>query len=85
MSRLLVVPFLVLSLATPAFATENSNRTKNNNYPIVLVRGYEVYTATVGPIVSNWDRACELYAYIKGGRVDYGKIHSEKYGHSRYR
>ena len=31
-----------------------------------------------------WDRACELYAKIKGGRVDYGKVHSEKFGHDRY-
>ncbi len=46
--------------------------------------GYETYAATVGPYASNWDRACELYAYIKGGRVDYGKSHAEKYGHSRY-
>jgi triacylglycerol lipase len=46
--------------------------------------GYEVYTAVVGPYSSNWDRACELYAYIKGGTVDYGKAHSEKYGHERY-
>lgn len=46
--------------------------------------GYETYTATVGPFSSNWDRACELYAYIKGGTVDYGKSHSEQYGHSRY-
>ncbi|WFD10579.1 esterase/lipase family protein [Tepidibacter hydrothermalis] len=46
--------------------------------------GYETYTATVSPFASNWDRACELYAYIKGGTVDYGKYHSEKYGHSRY-
>ena len=46
--------------------------------------GYEVYTATVGPISSNWDRACELYAYIVGGTVDYGEAHSSKYGHDRY-
>ncbi|MCY6959814.1 esterase/lipase family protein [Clostridium brassicae] len=46
--------------------------------------GYEVYTATVGPVSSNWDRACELYAYIVGGRVDYGAAHAEKYGHARY-
>ncbi|SFD42424.1 esterase/lipase family protein [Clostridium uliginosum] len=46
--------------------------------------GYEVYTATVGPVSSNWDRACELYASIVGGRVDYGAAHAEKYGHSRY-
>ncbi|MBM7622818.1 esterase/lipase family protein [Sporohalobacter salinus] len=46
--------------------------------------GYNVKTAVVGPFSSNWDRACELYAYIKGGTVDYGKAHAEKYGHDRY-
>lgn len=46
--------------------------------------GFEVYTPTVGPISSNWDRACELYAYLVGGTVDYGQAHAEKYGHSRY-
>lgn len=46
--------------------------------------GYEVYTAVVGPLSSNWDRACELYAYIYGGTVDYGKAHSEQFGHERY-
>ena len=42
--------------------------------------GYEVYTANVGPVSSNWDRAVELYYQIKGGQVDYGKIQVEKYG-----
>ncbi len=46
--------------------------------------GYKTYTATVGPVSSNWDRACELYAYIKGGTVDYGQAHSKQKGHSRY-
>lgn len=46
--------------------------------------GYTTFTAAVGPISSNWDRACELYAYIKGGTVDYGKSHSEKFGHARF-
>ncbi|WP_202976448.1 esterase/lipase family protein [Anaerophilus nitritogenes] len=46
--------------------------------------GYETHAATVGPYASNWDRACELYAFIKGGTVDYGEAHSKKYGHSRY-
>jgi hypothetical protein len=34
-------------------------------------KGYTVLTPTIGPISSNWDRACELYAYLKGGIVDY--------------
>ncbi|MFO7731657.1 MAG: hypothetical protein R6V86_12950 [Spirochaetia bacterium] len=46
--------------------------------------GFDVYTAEVGPVSSNWDRACELYAFIKGGVVDYGEAHSQKYGHARY-
>jgi triacylglycerol lipase len=47
-------------------------------------QGYTVYTATVGPFSSNWDRACELYAQIKGGQVDYGVAHSKAHGHSRF-
>ena len=33
---------------------------------------------------SNYDRAVELYYYIKGGTVDYGAAHAAKYGHDRY-
>ncbi|SFS70290.1 esterase/lipase family protein [Marininema halotolerans] len=47
-------------------------------------KGYRVYTADVGTFSSNWDRAVELFAQIKGGRADYGTAHSEKYGHARY-
>ncbi|MDS0527374.1 lipase [Clostridium sp. SHJSY1] len=47
-------------------------------------KGYTVFTPTIGPISSNWDRACELYAYLKGGTVDYGEAHSKKHGHARY-
>lgn len=43
-------------------------------------RGFEVYTASVGPVSSNWDRAVELFYQIKGGQVDYGQGHSETYG-----
>lgn len=46
--------------------------------------GYKTFTGTVAPFSSNWDRTCELYAYIKGGTVDYGEAHSAKYGHARY-
>ena len=45
---------------------------------------YESYAASVGPMSSNWDRVCELYAQITGTRVDYGKALSEKFNHSRY-
>ena len=46
--------------------------------------GYQVYTPTIGPVASNWDRACELYAYLVGGTVDYGAAHAAKNGHDRY-
>jgi triacylglycerol lipase len=46
--------------------------------------GFGVFTAPIGPFSSNWDRACELFAYIKGGTVDYGRAHSEKFGHARF-
>lgn len=45
--------------------------------------GYRVFTASVGPLSSNWDRSAELYAQIKGGCVDYGAAHSGTSGHDR--
>lgn len=46
--------------------------------------GYECYSASVGPISSAWDRACELYAQLIGSTVDYGIAHSEANGHDRF-
>ncbi|MDR1733283.1 MAG: hypothetical protein LBR73_00140 [Oscillospiraceae bacterium] len=46
--------------------------------------GYEAHAASVGPISSAWDRACELYAHITGTRTDYGAAHSKAHGHARY-
>jgi len=37
--------------------------------------GRKVFTAGVGPVSSNWDRAIELYYQIKGGCADYGAEH----------
>ena len=45
---------------------------------------YEGYAASVGPVSSAWDNACELYAQLMGTRVDYGEAHSKKHGHNRY-
>lgn len=45
--------------------------------------GYPTYEASVGAVSSNWDRAIDLYYYIKGGYVDYGRFHSGKYGHDQ--
>ncbi|KZT36598.1 alpha/beta-hydrolase [Sistotremastrum suecicum HHB10207 ss-3] len=40
--------------------------------------------ASVGPVSSLHDRACELYYALKGGPVDYGEQHSIEFKHSRY-
>ncbi|MEB6275566.1 lipase-like domain-containing protein [Staphylococcus xylosus] len=47
-------------------------------------QGYDVRKGGMSPFGSNYDRALELYYYIKGGTVDYGAYHSKKYGHARY-
>ncbi|KAF1334735.1 Lish domain-containing protein, partial [Globisporangium splendens] len=46
-------------------------------------QGHTVFTASVGPFSSNWDRACELYAQIKGTTVDFGATHSKHFDHAR--
>ena len=57
---------------------------KNSIKEMLKTQGYEVYTPSIGPLSSNWDRACELYSYLIGGTVDYGQAHSSKAGHNRY-
>ena len=47
-------------------------------------KGYETYAASVGPLSSAWDRACELYAQLVGARTDYGVKHAQDFGHERY-
>lgn len=46
--------------------------------------GYTCVNASVGGLSSAWDRACELYAQLVGGTVDYGEVHSSLHKHSRY-
>lgn len=45
---------------------------------------FATYEAKCGPISSFHDRACELFAQIKGTRVDYGEAHSLAAGHARW-
>lgn len=47
-------------------------------------KGYQAFAASVAPVGSLWDRACELYAQLAGTRVDYGVAHSREYRHDRY-
>ena len=51
---------------------------------VVRGLGYEVYSPHIAPYTSAWDRACDLYAMLVGGTVDYGKVHSKKYHHARF-
>jgi len=46
--------------------------------------GLQVIEASVGPVSSFHDRACELAAEIKGARVDYGSEHAGRFGHERF-
>ena len=52
--------------------------------PFLRSKNFRVEAVGVGPISSNYDRACELFYQIKGGRVDYGAEHSQKFGHKRF-
>jgi len=55
-----------------------------DNIPLYLTNnGYPAYATAVGPFSSNFDRAVDLYYYIKGGYVDYGKFHSNKFRHAQ--
>lgn len=41
--------------------------------------GHTVFTVSIGPVSSNWERAVEVYTQLKGGQVDYGKAHAEQF------
>ena len=46
--------------------------------------GVPCVAPSMGPFTSAWNRACEIYAQLFGGTVDYGKAHAEKYGMERF-
>lgn len=56
----------------------------NDLQEILKKSGIDCYTAVVGPFSSNYDRACELYAQLKGTKTDYGLAHSVKHKHNRF-
>ncbi len=39
---------------------------------------------STGPISSIHDQACELFYQLKGGTINFGKDHSERFCHARY-
>lgn len=68
-----------LSKIVPYFGTMSASVAKT-----VRSLGMDCYTASFTPAAGIWDRACELYAQIVGGTVDYGAAHSERYGTPRF-
>ena len=58
--------------------------TSTNYEKVIKSMGLDCHTADFELLSGTWDRACELYAEILGGTVDYGKAHSERNGHARY-
>lgn len=59
----------------PIHAIEAANPSTNGNRNIFV---------TVGSLASNYDRACEVYAQLKGGTVDYGYEHASENGHGQF-
>ncbi|KAI5399375.1 hypothetical protein KIW84_064650, partial [Lathyrus oleraceus] len=43
-----------------------------------------VLVPDLGSLTSIYDRARELFYYLKGGQVDYGEEHSKECGHSQF-
>ena len=46
-------------------------------------RDFKTHEAKCGPISSFHDRACEVFAKVKGAPVDYGAAHSSAAGHDQ--
>ena len=52
---------------------------KTDYVKMLEMDGHVVFVVSVGPVSSNWERAIEVYYQLKGGQVDYGRNHSEKF------
>ena len=58
---------------------------RNNVYKrLADATGLPIFVATVGPFSSNHERACELYAQIRGLRTDYGATRALLTNSQRY-
>ncbi|NLL63327.1 MAG: hypothetical protein GX241_03655 [Ruminococcaceae bacterium] len=69
----------LLDKTFPYFGTISAKATD-----IIKSMGMDCHTADFCLLSSVWDRACELYAQIVGGTVDYGEVHSKKHGHEQF-
>jgi len=52
--------------------------------PLSLAPADDVICAPISSTASSHDKACELFAYLKGGLTDYGQQHARMHGHSQY-
>lgn len=68
-----------INRAAPYWGTRNGDLMK-----YLGEQGYRCHSASVDPIGSAWDRACELYAQLTGSVVDYGAEHSSRCNHERF-
>ena len=46
--------------------------------------GARFVATSPGPVSSHHDRACEIFAQLRGGRVDYGEAHAAACAHARW-
>ncbi|KAJ3230483.1 hypothetical protein HDU81_004472 [Chytriomyces hyalinus] len=46
--------------------------------------GHTVVAPSMGPLSSNWERACEAFAQIVGTKTDYGLARSARFKHDRF-
>ncbi|KAI8837655.1 Alpha/Beta hydrolase protein [Chytriomyces cf. hyalinus JEL632] len=46
--------------------------------------GHSVVAPSMGPLSSNWERACEAFAQIVGAKTDYGLARSARFKHDRF-
>ena len=52
---------------------------KDDLVSLLEEQGHVVFELSVGPVSSNWERAIEVYYQLKGGQIDYGKRHANRY------
>ncbi|MCL1953056.1 MAG: hypothetical protein FWF60_09550, partial [Oscillospiraceae bacterium] len=52
--------------------------------PVLQEQGTMCFAPSGNPVGSAWDRACELYAALAGGVVDYGAEHSAAHHHEQF-
>ncbi|KAJ3223069.1 hypothetical protein HDU81_009442 [Chytriomyces hyalinus] len=55
-----------------------------NLLDVLRNQGYTVLAPNVGPLSSNWERACETFAQLTGTKTDYGVDRSTRFQHARF-